>query len=65
MSATKPTLLEQLTAIEEKGGDGSLDFGRGKKLKVSNVDKVFFPKEKYTKGDVMPHKNYLRTEIKE
>jgi bifunctional non-homologous end joining protein LigD len=47
------SLLEQLTAIEEKGGEASLDFGRGKTLKVSNLDKVFFPKEKYTKGDVM------------
>ncbi|MBC7790799.1 MAG: hypothetical protein H7Z74_12695 [Anaerolineae bacterium] len=47
------SFLEQLTAIEEKGGDGSLDFGRGKALKVSSLDKVFFPKEKYTKGDVM------------
>ena len=47
------TLLEQLTALENKGGDGYLDFGGGKKLKVSNLDKVFFPKEKYTKGDVM------------
>ncbi|MDQ6871275.1 MAG: DNA ligase D [Gemmatimonadota bacterium] len=48
----KGSLLEQLAAIEEKGGDGSLDFG-GKKLKVSNLDKIFFPKEKFTKGDVM------------
>jgi bifunctional non-homologous end joining protein LigD len=47
------SLLAQLTAIEEKGGEGSLDFGGGKTLKVSNLDKVFFPKEKYTKGDVM------------
>lgn len=47
------SLLEQLTAIEEKGGEGSLDFGRGKALKVSNLSKVFFPKKKYTKGDVM------------
>lgn len=47
------SLLAQLTAIEEEGGDGSLDFGGGKTLKVSNLDKVFFPKEKYTKGDVM------------
>lgn len=46
-------MLEQLTAIEKKGGDGSLDFGRGRTLKVSNLDKVFFPQEKYTKGDVM------------
>jgi bifunctional non-homologous end joining protein LigD len=49
----KGSLFEQLTTIEEKGGDGSLDFGRGKTLKVSNLDKLFFPKEKYTKGDVM------------
>jgi bifunctional non-homologous end joining protein LigD len=47
------SLLEQLRALEEKGGDGSLDFGGGKALKVSNLDKIFFPKEKYTKGDVM------------
>jgi bifunctional non-homologous end joining protein LigD len=47
------SLLEQLTALQEKGGDGYLDFGDGKKLKVSNLDKIFFPKEKYTKGAVM------------
>jgi bifunctional non-homologous end joining protein LigD len=46
-------LLSQLSAIEEKGGEGSLDLGGGKALKVSNLNKVFFPKEKYTKGDVM------------
>ncbi|HEX3533824.1 MAG TPA: DNA ligase D [Gemmatimonadaceae bacterium] len=49
----KKSLLEQLAEIEQKGGDGSLDFGSGKTLKLSNLDKVFFPKEKYTKGDVM------------
>jgi bifunctional non-homologous end joining protein LigD len=47
------SLLEQLTEIEKRGGDGSLEFARGKALKVSNLDKVFFPKEGYTKGDVM------------
>jgi bifunctional non-homologous end joining protein LigD len=47
------SLLDQLEAIEKKGGEASLDFGQGKALKVSNLDKVFFPKEKYTKGDVM------------
>ena len=46
-------IMEQLSAIEETGGGGILDFGSGKTLKVSNLDKVFFPKEKYTKGDVM------------
>ena len=52
------TLLSQLTDIEKKGGDATLDFGGGKSLKVSNLDKVFFPKEKFTKGDVMRY--YVR-----
>ncbi len=47
------SILEQLDALEKKGGDGSLDFGGGKTLKVSNLGKVFFPKQKLTKGDVM------------
>jgi bifunctional non-homologous end joining protein LigD len=47
------SILSQLTAIEKARGDGTVDFGQGKTLKVSNLDKVFFPKEKYTKGDVM------------
>lgn len=46
-------LLEQLSSIEKARGDGSLDLGGGKKLKVSNLDKIFFPTGKYTKGDVM------------
>ena len=51
--ANTSSILEQLDALEKKGGDGSLDFGGGKTLKVSNLGKVFFPKEKLTKGDVM------------
>jgi bifunctional non-homologous end joining protein LigD len=47
------SIVEQLEALEKRRGDGSLDLGAGKTLKVSNLDKVFFPKEKYTKGDVM------------
>ena len=46
-------LIAQLNEIEKKRGDGALDFGTGTSLKVSNLDKVFFPQEKYTKGDVM------------
>jgi len=49
----KDGLLEQLSSIEKARGDGALDFGGGKKLKVSNLDKIFFPTGKYTKGDVM------------
>src|SRR5437868_7831645 len=54
----KDSLVAQLGEIEERRGDGTLDFGGGKSLKVSNLDKVFFPKEKYTKGDVMRY--YVR-----
>jgi bifunctional non-homologous end joining protein LigD len=49
----KSGLLEQLSSIEKARGDGALDFGGGEKLKVSNLDKIFFPTGKYTKGDVM------------
>ena len=47
------SIVAQLTDIEQKGGGATVDLGRGKTLKVSNLDKVFFPEEKYTKGDVM------------
>jgi bifunctional non-homologous end joining protein LigD len=53
VSADTGPLIEQLDEIEKKGGEGTLDFAPGKTLKVSNLDKVFFPKEKFTKGDVM------------
>ena len=46
-------VVEQLKAIEKKGGDATLEVDRGKSLKVSNLDKVFFPGEGFTKGDVM------------
>ena len=54
----KTGIMRQLSAVEEGGGDGTLDFGHGKTLKVSNLDKIFFPKKKYTKGDVMRY--YVR-----
>ncbi|HEY3745554.1 MAG TPA: DNA ligase D [Gemmatimonadaceae bacterium] len=57
-SSSNASLLAQLTEIEQQGGDAAVDLGRGKALKVSNLDKVFFPKEKYTKGDVMRY--YVR-----
>jgi bifunctional non-homologous end joining protein LigD len=47
------SVIAELTAIESKRGEGTLDLGRGQSLKVSNLDKVFFPKDGFTKGDVM------------
>jgi bifunctional non-homologous end joining protein LigD len=52
-TVNKNGIIGQLSAIEEADGDGILDFGGGKTLKVSNLDKIFYEKEKYTKGDVM------------
>ncbi len=43
----------QLRTIESAGGDGEVDFGRGKKLHVSSLDKIYFPKTGDTKGALM------------
>jgi bifunctional non-homologous end joining protein LigD len=46
-------IIRQLDEIEhEAGGDGELTIGRTR-LRVTSLDKVFFPKKKYTKGDLM------------
>jgi bifunctional non-homologous end joining protein LigD len=47
------SVIEQLSDIERDGGDGEIDFGRGRRLKVSSLDKIFFPQADLTKGDVM------------
>ena len=47
------SIIQRLTDIEEKRGDGTLEFDDGRTLKVSNLEKIFFPKEKFSKGDVM------------
>ena len=52
-SASAGGIVSQLDEIQESGGDGVLDFGKGKRLDVSNLGKVFFPKERITKGDLM------------
>jgi len=47
-------IMRQLSAIEEAGGAGTLDFSaRSKTLKVSYLTRSSFTKEKYTKGDVL------------
>ncbi|MDB4889184.1 MAG: putative ligase-like protein [Gemmatimonadetes bacterium] len=43
----------QLKAIEDADDDGDVDFGRGKKLHVSSLSKVYFPKTGDTKGALM------------
>jgi bifunctional non-homologous end joining protein LigD len=53
-----PSLLRQLTSIEQDGGDGILVFGEGETLAVTSLDKEFFPRDGYTKGDLMRY--YVR-----
>lgn len=52
------TVVRQLTAIERAGGDGTLDLDDGVQLRVSSLDKPFFPKAGVTKGDLMRY--YVR-----
>ncbi len=53
MATRTDAVVRQLRAIEKKGGDGDVELARGKQLHVSSLDKVYFPKAGYTKGDVM------------
>jgi bifunctional non-homologous end joining protein LigD len=45
-------VAQQLEAIEQGAGSGTLDLETGP-LDVSNLDKIFFPTTKQTKGDLM------------
>ena len=50
---TDNAIVSQLAEIESDRGDGVLQFGKGKTLSVSNLRKIYFPKEKISKGDLM------------
>ena len=56
--ATIRKLLDQLDAIEDRGGSGTLDLPGGHRLDVTNLGKSFWPKLKLTKGDLFRH--YVR-----
>ena len=47
------SIIKQLDDIERIGGDGDLEFGRGRSLHVSSLGKTYFPDDDITKGDVM------------
>jgi bifunctional non-homologous end joining protein LigD len=46
-------IVEQLNEIQEKGGSGRLEISRDVTIDVSNLGKIFFPKKKLTKGDLL------------
>ena len=47
------SIVHQLDELERSGNEGTLTFGRGVTLRVSSLDKVFFPDDGITKGDLM------------
>ena len=46
-------IAEALEAIEREGGNGQVDIPDADPLAVTNLGKVYFPKAKRTKGDLM------------
>ena len=50
---SKDPIVAQLEEIGRAGGDGVLEFGRTASLRVSSLDKLYFPADGFSKGDVM------------
>ena len=46
-------VVAQLQQIEESGGSGTVSLGGDATLDVSNLSKVYFPADDFTKGDLM------------
>ena len=46
------TLLDQLRELEDARRDGVIELPDGNRLKVGNLHKIFWPKQKLTKGDL-------------
>jgi bifunctional non-homologous end joining protein LigD len=59
-AAVGSSVVARLEEIEQSGGDGPLEIGRGITLVLSSLDKLFFPRDGITKGDVMRY--YARVE---
>lgn len=59
-STSDSPVVARLEEIERSGGDGTLQLARGATLALSSLDKVFFPRERLTKGDIMRY--YARVE---
>jgi bifunctional non-homologous end joining protein LigD len=46
-------VIAELRRIEEAGGSGRLELGRGVSLDVTHLGKTFFPEPGFTKGDLL------------
>jgi len=51
--SSSASILAALDTIEKDGGSGAIELPHDQSLEVSHLDKVFFPGEGVTKGDVM------------
>ena len=49
---TIESLVDQLRTLEDARRDGTLELPDGQRLAVTNLHKVFWPKERLTKGDL-------------
>ena len=56
--AAGAALLDQIDALQDRGGNGVLELPGGERLEVSNLGKTFWPGLKLTKGDLLRH--YVR-----
>jgi bifunctional non-homologous end joining protein LigD len=52
-AANTGDIIEQLRALEDARRDGVLTLPDGGRLNVTNLNKVFWPKQKLTKGDLV------------
>lgn len=52
-TSTAATVAARLGEIEHGGGAGTLELTREHALELSGLDKIFFPDDGFTKGDVM------------
>ncbi|MFN2566675.1 MAG: non-homologous end-joining DNA ligase [Gemmatimonadaceae bacterium] len=50
---TTDQVVQQLTQIERSRGDGEVTFRDGRTVRVTSLDKVYFPRDGITKGDLM------------
>src|SRR5206468_3936060 len=48
-------LINAIALIEAEGGNGDLALGGNQQLEVTNLNKRFFPKRGFTKGDLMAY----------
>jgi bifunctional non-homologous end joining protein LigD len=52
-SSVQGSLVDQLQELEKSRRDGAIDLPGGDQLKVTNLHKMFWPKLKLTKGDLL------------